>query len=122
MTARGEVRLEQPSGDTLKVVLSGQWKLGEDLPGADQVRQRLQDRPGIRNVVFDTRQLAFWDTGLLTFLNNLRNFCSRQNIGLNIDGLPEGARKLLELASAVPETKDARPAEQRDVLSCSFGR
>jgi phospholipid/cholesterol/gamma-HCH transport system permease protein len=113
MTARGEVRLEQPSGDTLKVVLSGQWKLGADLPGADQVIQKLQDWPGIRNVVFDTRQLAFWDTGLLTFLNNLRNFCSRQNIGLNIDGLPEGARKLLELASAVPETKDARPAEQK---------
>jgi phospholipid/cholesterol/gamma-HCH transport system permease protein len=54
-----------------------------------------------------------WDTGLLIFLNNLRNFCSRQNISLNIDGLPEGARKLLELASAVPETKDARLAEQR---------
>jgi hypothetical protein len=43
----------------------------------------------------------------LTFLNNLRNFCSRQNIGLNIDGLPEGVKKLMELASAVPETKDA---------------
>jgi phospholipid/cholesterol/gamma-HCH transport system permease protein len=121
MTARGEVRLEQPSGDTLKVILSGQWKLGEDLPGADQVRQRLQDRPGIRNVVFDTRQLASWDTGLLTFLNNLRNFCSRQNIGLNIDGLPAGARKLLELASAVPETKDARPAEQRESFLVHLG-
>ena len=105
--------MEQPSADTLKVMLSGQWKLGGELPGADQVQQRLQDRSGIRKVVFDTRQLAFWDTGLLTFLNNLRNFCSRQNISLNIDGLPEGAKKLLELASAVPETKDARPAEQR---------
>ncbi len=113
MTARGEITMEQPSKDTLKVVLSGQWKLGGDLPGADQVRQRLQDRPGIRNLVFDSQQLAIWDTGLLTFLNNLRNFCSRQNISLNIDGLPEGARKLLELASAVPETKDARPAEHR---------
>ncbi len=82
MTARGEVRFEQPSGDTLRVVLSGQWKLGGDLRGADQIRQRLQDQPGIRNVVFDTRQLSFWDNGLLTFLNNLRNFCSRQNIGL----------------------------------------
>ena len=121
MTARGEVRLEQPSGDTLKVVLSGQWKLGGELPGADQVGQRLQDRPGIRNVVFDTRQLAFWDTGLLTFLNNLRNFCSRQNIGLNTDGLPEGARKLLELASAVPETKDARPVEQRESFLVHLG-
>ncbi len=113
MTAHGEMSMEQLSVDTLKVNLSGQWKLGGDLQGADQVRQRLQDSPGIRNVVFDTQQLAIWDTGLLTFLNNLRNFCSRQNIGLNSDGLPEGARKLLELASAVPETKDARPAEPR---------
>ncbi len=114
MTAHGEVRLEHPSGDTLNVVLSGQWKLGGELPGIDQVRQKLQENPGIREVVFDTQQLALWDTGLLTFLNNLRNFCSRQNIGLNTDGLPEGARKLLELASAVPETKDARPVEQRE--------
>jgi phospholipid/cholesterol/gamma-HCH transport system permease protein len=113
MAALGEMSMEQPSEDLLKVILSGQWKLGGELPGADQVQQRLKDRPGIRNVVFDTRQLAFWDTGLLTFLNNLRNFCSRQNISLNIDGLPEGAKKLLELASAVPETKDARPAERR---------
>ena len=121
MTPRGDLRLEQTSEDTLKVVLSGQWKLGGELPGADQVGQRLQDRPGIRNVVFDTRQLAFWDTGLLTFLNNLRNFCSRQNIGLNTDGLPEGARKLLELASAVPETKDARPVEQRESFLVHLG-
>ncbi len=113
MTARGEMIMEQSSPDTLKVILSGSWTLGGELPGIEQVQQTLEGKPGVRNLVFDTRQLAFWDTGLLTFLNNLRNFCSRQNIGLNSDGLPEGARKLLELASAVPETKDARPAEQR---------
>jgi phospholipid/cholesterol/gamma-HCH transport system permease protein len=83
------------------------------LPGADKVQQTLESRPGIRNLIFDTREMDSWDTGLLTFLNNLRNFCSRQNISLNIDGLPEGAKRLLELASAVPETKDARPTEQR---------
>jgi phospholipid/cholesterol/gamma-HCH transport system permease protein len=105
--------MEQPSVDTLKVKLSGQWRLGADLPEADKVQQTLQDRPGVRNIVFDTRELDSWDSGLLTFLINLRNFCSRQNIGLNTDGLPEGARKLLELASAVPEKKDARKAEGR---------
>jgi phospholipid/cholesterol/gamma-HCH transport system permease protein len=113
MTTRGEMSLEQFSADTLKVNLSGFWKLGGDLPRADRVQQALQDRPGVRSIVFDTRELNSWDSGLLIFLNNLRNFCSRQNIGLNIDGLPEGAKKLLELASAVPETKDARPTEQR---------
>ena len=113
MTASGEMTIEQPSGDTLKVILSGSWKLGAELPEADKVQQMLQVRPGVRNIVFDTQQLAYWDTGLLTFLLNLRSLCSRQNIGLNSDGLPEGAKKLLELASAVPEKKDARQAEGR---------
>ena len=121
MTARGEMSLEQLSADTLKVILSGHWKLGEDLPGAAKIQETLQDRPMVTNIVFDTRKLGSWDTGLLTFLNNLRNFCSRQNIGLNIDGLPEGARKLLELASAVPETKDARPAEPRASFPIHLG-
>jgi len=113
MTALAEMSLEQLSADTLMVKLSGYWKLGGDLPRADEVRQALQGRPGVKIIVFDTRGLAFWDTGLLTFLNDLRNFCSRQNISQDLAGLPEGARKLLELASAVPETKDARPAEPR---------
>jgi phospholipid/cholesterol/gamma-HCH transport system permease protein len=121
MTARGEMIMEQPSADTLKVILSGHWKLGGDLPGADKVQQTLEGRPGIRNIVFDTRQLASWDTGLLTFLVNVRTFCSRQKISLNSDGLPPGAQRLLELASAVPEKKDARQAEGRVAFLASLG-
>ena len=113
MTARGEMILEQPSADTLKVILSGDWKLSGELPGADKVQQRLESKPGVRNLVFDTRELAHWDTGLLTFLVNLHKFCSQQKISLNSDGLPQGAKRLLELASAVPEKKDARQAEER---------
>jgi len=113
MTPPGEMSLEQPSGDTLKVILSGQWKLSRELPGADKVQQRLESRPGVRNLVFDARELADWDTGLLTFLVNLHKFCSQQNISLNSDGLPPGAQRLLALAAAVPEKKDARQAEER---------
>ena len=113
MTARGEMVMEQPSADTLKVILSGDWKLGGELPGADKVQQRLEERPGVRNLVFDTRELASWDSGLLTFLMNLGTLCSSQKILLNRDGLPQGAKRLLELALAVPEKKDARQAEGR---------
>jgi phospholipid/cholesterol/gamma-HCH transport system permease protein len=113
MTARGEMILEQPAADTLKVILSGHWKLGGELPGADQVQQTLEGKPGVRNLVFDTRELANWDSGLLTFLMNLGTLCSRRQIHLNRDGLPQGAKKLLELALAVPEKKDARTAEAR---------
>jgi len=113
MTARGEMIMEQPSADTLKLILSGHWKLGGELPSTDKVQQTLQDRPGVCNVVFDTRRLASWDTGLLTFLMNVGTFCSRQHISLNRDGLPPGAQRLLELALAVPEKTDARQAEER---------
>jgi phospholipid/cholesterol/gamma-HCH transport system permease protein len=113
MTARGEMIMEQPSADTLKVILAGHWKLGGELPGADKVQQKLEGRPGVRNLVFDTRELTSWDTGLLTFLVNLGTLCSREKISLNSDGLPQGAKRLLELALAVPEKKDARQAEGR---------
>jgi hypothetical protein len=53
MMVRGEMSLEQPSADALEVVLSGQWQLVGELPGADKVQQTLQDRPGVRNLVFD---------------------------------------------------------------------
>ncbi len=111
MAARAEMIMEQPSADTLKVILSGQWNLGGELPGADKVQQRLAGRAGIRTIVFDTQDLAHWDTGLLTFLMNLGTLCSQQKILLNRDGLPPGAKRLLDLALAVPEKTDARPAE-----------
>jgi phospholipid/cholesterol/gamma-HCH transport system permease protein len=113
MTARAEMIMEQPSADTLKLILSGQWKLGGELPGTQQVQQTLEGKPGVRNLVFDTRELPQWDTGLLTFLVHLRKFCSLQKISLNTDGLPQGAQRLLALASAVPEKTDARKADGR---------
>ncbi|MHB8067701.1 MAG: MlaE family ABC transporter permease [Desulfobaccales bacterium] len=113
MMAPGEMIVEQSSADTLKVRLSGNWKLGGELPGTDKVQQTLAGRAGVRHLIFDTRELASWDTGLLIFLMNVYTFCTQQDIRLNPDGLPEGAKKLLELASAVPEKKDARQAEER---------
>ncbi len=113
MTARGELSLEQPSADTLTVVLTGDWKLGGELPGADKVQQALESRPGVRTLAFDTRQLAAWDSGLLTFLLNVDACCSRRHLRLDREGLPPGARRILELALAVPEKKDARQAEEQ---------
>ena len=45
MTTRGEMTLEQPAVDTLKVILSGDWLLGGDLPKAETVQQRLKTTP-----------------------------------------------------------------------------
>lgn len=121
MTARGEMILEQPGTDTLKVFLSGDWQLGGELPEADKVQQRLESQPGLRHLVFDSQKLVRWDSGLLTFMVNLCKFCDRQKIQLNSDGLPAGAKRLLELALAVPEKKDARQAEARVSFFVNLG-
>jgi phospholipid/cholesterol/gamma-HCH transport system permease protein len=75
----------------------------------------------VRNLVFDTQKLTHWDTGLLTFLVSLHSFWSPKNILVNSAGLPEGAKKLLELAAAVPEKKDARQAESRVPFLAQLG-
>ncbi len=113
MTAPGAMSVEQPAADALKVILSGSWKLGGELPEADEVQKALQGRAGVRHLIFDSRELAAWDSGLLTFLMNLHTLCTQQKIRLHPDGLPPGAQKLLELAAAVPEKKDARQAEEQ---------
>ena len=90
------------------------------MPKAETVQQRLENNPAVRRLVFDTPEAGRWDTGLLTFLLNIRNYCAGHNITLNRDGLPEGAQKLLELAAAVPEKKmPAKPKSGNHFSSCS---
>lgn len=113
MTASGDLHLTQPAADTLQVGLAGDWRLGEDLPGADTVKQALLKRPQVRRLVFDTRELSQWGSGLLTFLINLQGVCAAQQIETDSEALPPGARRLLALATAVPEKKDARSPQER---------
>ena len=113
MSGSGELLFEQPSKDTLRVILSGSWKLGEPLPSTDDVLQRLESASDIRHITFDAEKLGDWDTGLLTFLRKLWKFCSNSDIAVDSSGLPDGAQQIIELAAAVPEKKDARKAEGR---------
>jgi phospholipid/cholesterol/gamma-HCH transport system permease protein len=111
MPAAGELRLQKSAEDTLTVVMAGSWKLGEELPPADEVRNKLESTPGVGNIAFDTRELTDWDSGLLIFLKQLSEFSAQKKITIEESGLPQGARKLLALAAAVPAKKDARKAE-----------
>ena len=113
MSGPSELLLRQPSEDTLTLILSGRWKLGERLPSAEEVGQKVESDPQLRQIAFDTEKLAEWDTGLLTFLTKLRKLCSGRQIRLDGSGLPDGARQLLALAAAVPEKKDARKSDEK---------
>ena len=88
MSTTGELLFEQPSEDTLRLILSGPWKLGKDLPSADEVTQKIKGASAVRNIGIDAQGLAEWDTGLLIFLADLQKFCAEKIRRVQIIGLP----------------------------------
>ena len=72
------------------------------------VIEEIEKSPLPSKVIFETRVLAGWDSGLLTFLLAVLTRCTQLGVEVDRHGLPEGVRRLLALATAVP----ARPARR----------
>jgi phospholipid/cholesterol/gamma-HCH transport system permease protein len=111
----------RPGGETLTVVLSGAWMLGEALPSVETLRKEIESGPPVKRLGFDTRGIAKWDSALLTFLIRVKEICSSSGVQIEDAGLPEGARRLLKLASAVPERKGARREAGKAPLLARIG-
>ncbi len=93
--------------------VSGPWHLTRDVPSAASLRSEIESTPMIKTVSFDTSDLADWGSGLISFLVQTSAACRAHNIDQDRGGMPEGMRRLLELAEAVPEKKGTRGAETR---------
>jgi phospholipid/cholesterol/gamma-HCH transport system permease protein len=103
-----QVEPEGSAPDRLRLVLTGDWRLDGGMPPADRIYEELTaERPAPR-VAFDTTRLGAWDSGLLAFLLKLDRLSAGSGVTFDPSGLPEGVRRLLRLASAVPERADAR--------------
>ncbi len=121
-TARWGLTFSRPSDESLLVRLSGSWTVEDRLPSAAEVARQVESDPGIRRVTVDTQDLTGWDSALLTFLIRLKDQCSRSNAVLDEEGLPPGARRLLALASEVPEREGARKDEAREGFFTRVGK
>jgi len=93
----------------LVLQLTGPWLLRTPRPSAEQVEAEL-DPARVRTLAFDARELAGWDTALVAFLARVLRTCAERGIAAERSGLPEGVRRLLALAEAVPERSGARGA------------
>ena len=62
----------------------------------------------MRSITYETRDLSFWDSSLVSLLYGLGAFCRRRGILEDRSGLPDGMRQLLALAESVPESSGAR--------------
>lgn len=109
---RGEVSVSRTPDGTVQVRLAGAWRLRGTLPTLDVLEDELAAVPPPRVLTFDAGNVAGWDSSLLTFLMRVREECEQRGVRVDLRGLPGGVGRLLALAEAVPEKKDARGREK----------
>src|SRR5580765_8222819 len=107
-----QLSFTRPAPDTLQIALAGEWVMRAGVPSSVAVEQELTSSPP-RRLEFDARQLAGWDSALLTFLVKIAELCAQHGITADRSGLPTGVRRLLDLSEAVPERPGARDESQR---------
>ena len=96
------------SADGIVLRLTGFWRMQDHLPSPADVEAELTSTSSVRRLSFDAREVTAWDSGFLVFVLNVLEAAS--SLGLTVDrsGLPDGVRKLLDLAAAVPERDTKR--------------
>jgi phospholipid/cholesterol/gamma-HCH transport system permease protein len=77
---------------------------------------------GAPRVSFDAVRVAGWDSALVTFVLQLVALSREAGAVVDLAGLPDGLRRLIALATAVPERKDAARELRHVPLVQSVGR
>lgn len=119
MDAQDRVRLE-PAGDTLRICLYGDWTLQHGLPALDPIEEAMESGAP-SGLTFDATGVGAWDSAFVTFLHGVHRSALSRNIELDPSGLPDGPRRLLALAAALPP-REANHHEEDESLSGRVGR
>jgi len=101
--------------------LEGSWTIGQPLPASSELEKAFETGPKAQRIGFRAEGVAEWDSGLLTFLVKVKELCSRRGIVAELEGLPEGVRRLFRLATAVPERKGAARQKARPSFLTKVG-
>ena len=109
MNAKLETTLQ--TGSTLLLQLSGDWTLYSTIPDSETVVTSMVDGKPVTKWVFESGGVKNWDSGLLTWLSALIDYCHDHTIEIDSSGLPAGVDRLVALAYAVPERAGARHTE-----------
>ena len=92
--------------------LAGDWVAQSSIPGLRAIEKELAGG-GITALAFDTSGLGRWDSGLVALLFKCLGMCEANQLEFRAETLPAGMAKLIQLARAVPEKKDAARSTAR---------
>jgi phospholipid/cholesterol/gamma-HCH transport system permease protein len=113
-------RSSTPAG-TLRVALAGDFVHGKDMPDLAALPREFEAGQAPQRVEFDTAALGQWDMTLMPFLRHAGMICAERDIELDVSGLPDGLRRLLDLASRTPPKKTHDESLDREQFFARVG-
>jgi phospholipid/cholesterol/gamma-HCH transport system permease protein len=117
-----QLELAQGAEGHVAVKFSGNWRLEDPLPEAEDLQESLGGIAGLKLLSLDSTAVTAWDSGFVSYLIGIINWCKAQRIEISQESLFEGVRELMKLAFAVPERKGARRVEKREQFLERLGK
>lgn len=115
------LEFERSKDGCLVLCLGGNWRLAEELPGADRFERQLTAGPTPTGICFKTEGLESWDTGLLIFIDKLLALGKKHHLPVGLDGLPKGASRLMQMAIEGRGKESVGRDICRDSVLCRLG-
>ena len=97
-------------GNATVVNLAGDWSLAGPLPDVAALAGEVGRLGTVERVTVNASGVGRWDSVLPAFLFELAATLRGKGIELSAEGAPEGLRRLLAIAQAVPPRAGAAPA------------
>ena len=120
-TMNAGLEITRTDASTLQLELTGSWRLRDTLPSIDAVTGQLSSTSATERITISSDGITHWDTGLLIFISKLKHSCQQNQLQIELDGLPAGIRKLLNLASSFPAPVETDSHEQKQNLFSRIG-
>ncbi len=122
MATACQIQFTKSADNTLSIGLTGSWTIRSATPSVVDVEKEIDANQPIARIRFDTAKLSEWDSGFVVLVQRVLNYCDRQHIALDQQGLPQGVQRLLRLALAVPEKEDARRQAVHESFLADVGK
>jgi phospholipid/cholesterol/gamma-HCH transport system permease protein len=107
---------------TLNLAFSGGWSILRDFSATDAIARQIATSTGTHRIVADGSQIAAWDSALVSFLVRLQTLCADRRIEFDVSALPAGARRLVALATSVPERQGTGRGGRPESFVTALGR
>jgi len=122
-TPEPKFRLRSSGDGTVVLDMEGAWTM--EHPLFPQVVRELDDfcrKNRVNRLQFATANLFAWDSRLITVLLHLEEVCHKRGIVFDLTGLPKGAMRLVDMATARPPTEKVDETPESGFVVEAVGR